>query len=462
MLTTCSDGSVMPRGDQKGGSVAVKAVIFDIGGVLACDVWEHLFLDHEGGIVARYQLDEGNVRKIGETLWEKFAHLPIAHGETWESREREYWTSFIAQSNIKATADDLVKLTDTFIRPIAGMRELVERLRSSGIALALCSNNTEFWFRRQMDKLGLQEFFDSDKVILSCRLGVSKSSKGHEMFQAAVDTLKVNKEDCVFVDDREENVLQALESGLCAIRFRSQSARGVEYLERVLNKMVSFVPTEKRNASHSGEVNMDAEKKIETVLAEYKSLRDEVIASMNNRHTILNYGLLGLAALFAACVAGTGLTGDAILRVAILMFGIPCIAGCILELWYGEYRRMQRAGAFLCTVEARINSMANDELLTWEMSLRGIQKGEAKAREGALTSGHMVSPYVAVPILVFVFSCASVVTAIFISRLSNVLGYWQFVAGVSVLTGQLLFCRRTWGQIEVWRKYTCSPRPAIG
>jgi hypothetical protein len=38
-------------------STPVRAVIFDIGGVLAHDVWEPLFLDPETGLASRYGID---------------------------------------------------------------------------------------------------------------------------------------------------------------------------------------------------------------------------------------------------------------------------------------------------------------------------------------------------------------------------------------------------------------------
>jgi HAD superfamily hydrolase (TIGR01509 family) len=219
--------------------VAIKGVIFDVGGVLAADVWEHLFLG-EDGIAARYHLDKGRIRKIGEGLWEQFTHRPATDRDNWESLEKEYWAAFIERSGLQVWADDLIQLTDAFIRPVPGMRELLERLRSAGIGLAICSNNTEFWFRRQVDKLGLERFFSPERIVLSCHLGVSKSSPHHEMFQAAVDALRIGKEACLFVDDREENIRRAVEFGLTGILFPSHSDVGSRYLEAVLGKISVF------------------------------------------------------------------------------------------------------------------------------------------------------------------------------------------------------------------------------
>ena len=42
--------------------------------------------------------------------------------------------------------------------------------------------------------------------------------------------------------------------------------------------------------------------------------------------------------------------------------------------WLGEYERMQRAGAFIVNLEKRINSIAGEELLTWETNLHKGKK----------------------------------------------------------------------------------------
>jgi HAD superfamily hydrolase (TIGR01509 family) len=202
----------------------IKAIIFDIGGVLAEDVWEHLLLDEKIGVADLYHLDRQHVRKIGKELWNIFAFRSLRNGESWESLEKDYWTAFIEKSGISARVNDLIQITDAFIKPVSGMLELLERLHSEGIGLAICSNNTEFWFHRQMEKLGLHKLFCPEKIILSCRIGTSKSSPLYEMFKTAVESLQVDRTNCLFIDDRNENIQRAIEFGLTGILFPSHSA----------------------------------------------------------------------------------------------------------------------------------------------------------------------------------------------------------------------------------------------
>jgi HAD superfamily hydrolase (TIGR01509 family) len=218
----------------------IRAVIFDIGGVLAHDVWEHLLLDEKDGIASICNLNVEQVQRVGQNLWKQFAHRAVVKKGGAKELEEEYWKLFIEEFHLSMSVDDFVQLTDKFIQPVYGMSQLLERLYSKGIDLAICSNNTEFWFKRQMDTLDLHRFFRPTRVILSNRIGVSKSSPRFEMFQATINALGMEKNLCVFVDDRKENIQQALRFGLVGILFPSHSKYGAQYLEALLEKMGVF------------------------------------------------------------------------------------------------------------------------------------------------------------------------------------------------------------------------------
>ena len=207
----------------------MKAVIFDVGGVLAQDVWEHLLLDQAdrdqpAGIASHHGLNADITEKVGKLLWNAFAYTPETNRNDWRQLEKRYWKSFIEFFWGKSppdgvSVDGFIAMTGTFIRPIPGMDAVLERLQSQGYGLAICSNNNEFWFRRQMAELRLHRFFSPNKTILSCRIGVAKSSPGFEMFHAAADSLSVGPSQCAFVDDRQGNVDRAKELGMKGLIF---------------------------------------------------------------------------------------------------------------------------------------------------------------------------------------------------------------------------------------------------
>ncbi len=212
-------------------------VIFDIGGVLAYDVWEHMFLDKPNGLSSDLNLPEDEVKKFGSELWEKFAYTPAKTTAEVEKLEYEYWKQFIKHFNLTHSVEFFIKKTNKFIKRVKGILPLLRKLKRRGIELAICSNNNEFFFRRQMENLGLEAFFAADKIALSCRLGVSKSSPNFEMFKAVLNSVNTPKDKCLFIDDRESNVNEAVEFGLPAILFPSESKLGAKYLEILFKEM---------------------------------------------------------------------------------------------------------------------------------------------------------------------------------------------------------------------------------
>ena len=218
----CENGQeVYPREDTCGAG----GVLFDLGGVLVKDIWENMLLDCHTGLAFRYNLDRTQTEKVGKILWEAFSYRSTTSCCSWQDLERFYWQLFSEffwgdSPPRGVSVDRLIEMTDEFITPTDPvMLELVDGLRKRGTRLGICSNNNEFWYQRQVTKLGLDEFFDPANTVLSCRVGVSKSSPGFEMFETALDAMCLRPSECVFVDDRQRNIDRAAQFGLVGVLF---------------------------------------------------------------------------------------------------------------------------------------------------------------------------------------------------------------------------------------------------
>ena len=129
----------------------IKAVVFDVGGVLAYDVWEHLFVDKKHGIPSICNLIEDDLKIAGSELWEEFAYLPEKQPDDWKRLEEDYWNKFITRFGLSQLPSTFIEMTPKFIKAVEGMIPLLEILQSKGVDLAICSNNNEFWFRAVFD-----------------------------------------------------------------------------------------------------------------------------------------------------------------------------------------------------------------------------------------------------------------------------------------------------------------------
>ena len=182
-----------------------RAVILDVGGVLAHDIWEPMFDD----LARRYGLGRKRIHEIGRLLWETFAYVPETPANTWRDMERRYWQLFLLITGIPTTVEKLIALTDRYVVPVAGMRPILDALKARGTRLVVCSNNNEIWWPRQAKALRLAKYFPDKRLILSSRIGAPKNSPRLEMFRAAVAAAGVPAARCLFVDDRRENVVRA-------------------------------------------------------------------------------------------------------------------------------------------------------------------------------------------------------------------------------------------------------------
>lgn len=220
----------------------IKAVIFDIGGVLAHNVLEHLFFD-EDGIYKKFNLSREKLETIGRRLYEEYAYRLIPETSDWRSLEKEYWKRFInefrAELPQSITEDNLIQLSENFVREVnsAEMSPLLEELKSKNITLAICSNNTPFWFARQKSESKLADFFSDKNIILSYQVGAPKSHSNCVMFNAVSDRIGVDKRESVFIDDRQGSISQAEKCGIRGILFDTYSPNNIKALKNVLREL---------------------------------------------------------------------------------------------------------------------------------------------------------------------------------------------------------------------------------
>ncbi len=78
----------------------IKAVVFDIGGVLAFDIWEHAFLDPEKGLAGVLSLPPDEVKQVGLKMWENFAYRSAK-----DEKKLTLWRSSTGV-NLSAISDD--------------------------------------------------------------------------------------------------------------------------------------------------------------------------------------------------------------------------------------------------------------------------------------------------------------------------------------------------------------------
>ena len=101
-----------------------------------------------------------------------------------------------------------------------------------------------------------------------------------------------------------------------------------------------------------------------TLLKQYELIRSEVTTSLELQQQILGFGIATIGLL-----AGAAFVSNAEpFRSQLLVIFLPLICYLALTIWFSEVMRMLRAGAFLVTVEKRLDT-CGDGSLEWESRL---------------------------------------------------------------------------------------------
>lgn len=195
----------------------ITTVIFDLGGVLVRTHWER-FAGPVGRAVGL------SARQVMEELVRGDAYRPFMRGEL---DVEGFHRRLCRQFGLTIGLEELVGLWESVIAPYGLVWDLVERV-GRRYRLALGSNTDVLHHRRGLEvEPSLRAFRDG---ILSFRLGLLKPDP--EFFRRGLAELSACPEECLFIDDRPDNVASARQVGLTALLYRSPEGLEADLVRR--------------------------------------------------------------------------------------------------------------------------------------------------------------------------------------------------------------------------------------
>ncbi|MCJ7786791.1 HAD family phosphatase [Patescibacteria group bacterium] len=191
----------------------IKAVIFDIGGVLVGSEWQVIYKK----IAKELKISEEKVREISSPLLEKW--------NVGRIDEKEFWKGFEKRLGRKIdpgfTKDLWFRSYQDYTKDINGSWEILTELKNRGIRLVLISNiipphvqaHIEVGRIDRLKKLGFKIF------VWSCEEGLRKPDP--KIYEVMLKKLGLPAKACVFVDDKLANIEAAKKLGIQGIHFQS-------------------------------------------------------------------------------------------------------------------------------------------------------------------------------------------------------------------------------------------------
>ncbi|CAD5211124.1 unnamed protein product [Bursaphelenchus okinawaensis] len=179
----------------------IKAVIFDLGGVL------YRFKDYKAfiGLLAKARSDAEVGKKV--LGWER--------GEISSEAIRE-----LLEEGIGTFPSDVKNLEEAKFEEIMGtkfekMWNFIDKLKENNVKVAMLTNNG--WWTDKRDRTTIaSDVSKFDVVVESCRVGLRKPDP--KIYELMLNKLSLKPNECVFIDDLASNVEGASKLGINAIQ----------------------------------------------------------------------------------------------------------------------------------------------------------------------------------------------------------------------------------------------------
>ena len=198
----------------------IDTVIFDVGNVLTHFGWKDF--------IRSFGYSEDICKRIGDATIES---------RYWKEYDRGVMSNddivnlFVSlDPGIETEIRETMKCFTGILHPADYAIPWIEELKSRGLRVLFLSNFSDRAYRECIDALGFIDHVDGG--IFSYRVGLIKPDPA--IYQKLIETYALEKQNCVFIDDLEDNIAAADSIGFNTILFKEYPQARAE-LERLIN-----------------------------------------------------------------------------------------------------------------------------------------------------------------------------------------------------------------------------------
>ena len=181
----------------------ISTIFCDIGGVCLSNGWDHISREKA---CKEFSLDYEEMERRHKPVFKQF--------EKGKFTLDEYLNSVIFYKERKFTKKDFIDFMYSQSLPFNSSLNIIQKLSTnSKYLLATINNESRELNNYRISRFGLDKYFRS--FFSSCYLGIRKPES--EIFHLALNVLHKNPENCLFIDDREENYHSSRTTGMHSI-----------------------------------------------------------------------------------------------------------------------------------------------------------------------------------------------------------------------------------------------------
>jgi putative hydrolase of the HAD superfamily len=185
---------------------AVRAIFWDIGGVLLTNAWDHT---ERAEALQHFHLDEKEFHARHEMVVSSFERGKI----TLE----EYLDRTVFYRQRPFTADEFRDYMFSLSHPFPEVIKFAQALADTGkYFMSTLNNESRELNNYRIEKYGLRNIFRL--FLSSCFVGFRKPER--DIYRLALETTQIPAEQCCFIDDRELNLECAAKLGMKTIQMQ--------------------------------------------------------------------------------------------------------------------------------------------------------------------------------------------------------------------------------------------------
>ena len=197
----------------------IKAIVFDFGGVVLSNDWDPENKNFVNDFKKNFGISPEDMKRAWGLAWPDFMKGKIS--------EDKFWLVYLKTAGGKIDVEKAKEIYRKHQSADKSTIKIIEKLKSRYRIVAL-TNISKEWLEYKKKKFDLDRYFEF--IVSSCYEESSKS--GEEIYKKTLERLTLPAEECLFIDDRERNILIAKKLGFKTILFR-----GAKELERKLKEL---------------------------------------------------------------------------------------------------------------------------------------------------------------------------------------------------------------------------------
>ncbi len=186
---------------------AIRAIFWDVGGVLLTNAWDHT---QRSTTLQHFGLDEEEFHDRHEMVVSSFERGKITLDE-YLARTVFYRTRPFTR---EAFRDFMFSLS----QPLPGILEFAQSLTDSGkYFMGTINNESRELNDYRIEKFGMRKIFRI--FFSSCFVGLRKPER--DVYRLALETTQIPADECCFIDDRALNLECAAQLGMRTIEMQA-------------------------------------------------------------------------------------------------------------------------------------------------------------------------------------------------------------------------------------------------